>query len=96
MAFYPEDFWNREDFFEGSEHLRDTASWIGLDHIGERIVDRTLDIRFIDPIIGRREAGSHEHLPKVGIEHRHMRDIFRIVDIRISLGFGDDLERFFE
>lgn len=81
MTFDPEDFWEGEYFLQGIEHLRDRSSWIRLDGIREGIVDRTFYIGLMDTIIGRRETGAHEHLPKVRIEHRHMRDILRIVDI---------------
>ena len=81
MTFDPEYFWKGEYFLQCVEHLRDGSRWIRLDSICEGIVDRTFYIGLMDTIIGRRETGAHEHFPKVWIEHRHMRDVLRIVDI---------------
>ena len=96
MSFDPEDFWKGEYLLECFEHLRDRSHRIRLDGIREGIVERTFDIRFSDTIIGRREAGAHEHLSKVWIEYSHLRYILCIVDIGRSPRLCDDFYRFFE
>lgn len=68
VSFDPEYLWNGECFFENLEHSRDASSGVRFDHIGERIINRTLYICFSNSIVGGRKTSTHEHLTEVWIE----------------------------